>query len=82
MYHFVFAEQSLLTTGIEAKIETLRKGRSKVLEENHNVIYGGISMEDLLKQILSKLDSLDNKIDTLQQGQSRIEGKLDAVYIY
>lgn len=30
----------LLTTGIEAKIETLRKGRSKVLEENHTVILG------------------------------------------
>lgn len=37
-------------------------------------------MEDLIKQILNKLDNLDNKIDTLQEGQSRIEKKLDAVY--
>jgi len=44
-------------------------------------------MEDVLRQILNKLDNLDkkvgdldNKIDNLQQGQSRIEKKLDAVY--
>ncbi|HOJ77940.1 MAG TPA: potassium transporter TrkA [Bacillota bacterium] len=30
----------LITTGIENKIETLRKGRSRVLEENHTVILG------------------------------------------
>jgi voltage-gated potassium channel Kch len=30
----------ILTTGIEGKLETLRKGRSKVIEKGHNVILG------------------------------------------
>jgi len=30
----------ILTTGIEAKLESLRKGRSKVIEEGHTVILG------------------------------------------
>jgi voltage-gated potassium channel Kch len=30
----------VLTTGIEARLEALRKGRSKVIEENHTVILG------------------------------------------
>lgn len=30
----------LLTTGIEARLEALRKGRSRVIEENHTVILG------------------------------------------
>ena len=51
-------------------------------------------MDDVLKQILNKLDAMDNRFDamdnrfdamdnrfdTLQKGQERIEKKLDAVY--
>lgn len=42
----------LLTTGIEAKIDTLRKGRSKVLEKNHTVILG---WSDRVFTIISEL---------------------------
>lgn len=37
-------------------------------------------MEDLIKQIINKLDSLDNKISNIETGQIRIEKKLEAIY--
>lgn len=37
-------------------------------------------MEELLKQIIGKLNSLDDKITNIESGQTRIEKKLDAIY--
>ena len=36
-------------------------------------------MEELLKQIIDKLNTLDDKITNIEFGQSRIEKKLDII---
>ncbi|WP_279237126.1 hypothetical protein [Alkaliphilus serpentinus] len=38
-------------------------------------------MEELLNQIIGKLNSLDDKITNIESGQTRIEKKLDAYMI-
>ncbi|QUH26142.1 hypothetical protein [Serpentinicella alkaliphila] len=37
-------------------------------------------MEELLKQIIDKLNTLDDKITNIESGQTRIEKKLDVIY--
>ncbi|MFS0726115.1 hypothetical protein [Paenibacillus sp. 1P07SE] len=37
-------------------------------------------MEDLLKQILSKLDNLDNRMQNVEDKLDRMEHKLDATF--
>jgi ion channel POLLUX/CASTOR len=63
----------ILTTGIEGKIESLRKGRSLVLEKGHTVILG------CSEQIFTILSELMEANANQRQGVIVIMGQMDKV---
>ncbi|OHD16251.1 MAG: hypothetical protein A2086_10945 [Spirochaetes bacterium GWD1_27_9] len=63
----------IITTGLDAKIEQLRKGRSKVIEENHTVILGWS------EQVFTVVNELITANENLKKACIAILGDKDKV---
>jgi voltage-gated potassium channel Kch len=72
---FVFSTLiGVLTSGLEGKIEELRKGRSRVIEQNHIVILGwSEQIFTILSELIIANDNLKNSAIVIMAEKDKIE---------